>query len=743
MPSMAVHRSTAALLLFAIPGFAASSAFATTGSPIALSPTAVSTLGWVVRTAQGDAKELMAQGLELLRRGDDAGALEKFRAVVAADPSSEAAWSLWREVDKNVWLRMIAKGNEFEAIAKSLLAKAQPAMQAAKKDTAAVNDLVEKALGGDFVERQKAIGALATNHGAFAIQGMVGPLSDEGNDERRIRAIEAAYRLGGSGVPALMALLDSPNALLRRSAIIALGRIKDARSAAALAAQAATETDGAAKREAMAAAEASGMGGGVAVDALLNSAMAFLRQSPDFVRPSDANNVTWLLADGKLVDEPISRSLYGAEMARRMAVKALGLAPDEPRAVATVAMAYAEAVQQQRQMAASGAGEEDTKDLSAKIDAIHESLRLCGSAGLEMALQMALSSGDSRLSCTLLEAIGQTSVKGAAVPAVVGEAMKAPMRDVRIVAALVAAGMDPNFGANGALLSLLAEGVGERVQRIAVVIDEDSSRRDSLVKGFEDSRWFAASADSAATGLARLRRFPGTDLVVVSASLKDIVVDQVISELRGDDRTKGVAIVAVGAGSDAEMEAYKTRFADKVKGVVRAFDAAAMEKALEGGRMNPERERAEQLAAACAMAIGSASDLSGDAREACLAALADAAAGRADGVRLPALGALARFGGPAQQGAAVAVLSDAGASPAAKAAAANVLAAMGMRGAGLTDGAQKALGEALNSPEAAVRAAAASALGRWANVPSGVRSQWLRERGASLSGDAPKAEASN
>ncbi|HKE01217.1 MAG TPA: hypothetical protein VKE69_09425, partial [Planctomycetota bacterium] len=137
-----------------------------------------------VASAQG-AKELVEEAHELLRRGDDAAALEKMRAALATDPSPEEAMRIWREVDKDVWLRLTAKGGELELAGRAFMDRVKIPMKAARKDAAAIDALVNAAVGDDFKARQKAIQTLAAEHGPYAIQGMVGPLADAGNDDRR------------------------------------------------------------------------------------------------------------------------------------------------------------------------------------------------------------------------------------------------------------------------------------------------------------------------------------------------------------------------------------------------------------------------------------------------------------------------------------------------------------------------------------------------------------------------------
>lgn len=686
----------------------------------------------------GDAKDLMQQGLDFLRRGEDEKALATFRTVLGANPSNEDAWRIWREVDNAVFLRMLAKGGEYESIARAILAKATPSFQAAKKDPAAIEALVNDALGDDFAKRQAAVASLTGMYGAYTIQGLVGPLSDAGNDERRVRAMELAFRLGGAAVPPLVALLESPDATLRRSAAVTLGRGKDIRAAARLAVLAESDSDSVVKADARRAAMACGWAGleGSASDYLVGESMAYLRRNLEFVRPADMNDVVWDFVDGKLLDAAVPRGLFGSEMARRAALSAVAVRHDNAKALALVALANAEAG-----YLATGLSEDEGKAMAEKLAGIREELRLTGPAAMALGTSMALDAGDARVTIALLHEIAETTASGLAMPNVVGAAMGAANREVRLAASVVACAIDPNQANHPDVMKRLADAVGEKVQRVVLVVDENAERRAALVSGFEKARWFAAPCDTAVSAIARVRRFSGTDLIVLSASLKDMVAEQVIDELRADDRTKGVPIVVV---TDATgVEGAKTRFGANAKNVVSQFDAAAMDAAIEGQPMNPERARAEHLAAAAARAIAHCPTMPEMAKGDALAALAEAAQSRADLVRIPAMRALGRFGDAAQQGALAAVVSDANASVTAKAAACDALAAMGTRCLTLGPEAMKAADEALGHADASVRAAAAGALGSAPNCDAAMRAKILAAKAVpfSASGAAKAAEA--
>lgn len=721
-----LRSATAAWLLTGIPaGFISFASIANA----AMAPVAI----------QGDAKDLMQQGLDLLRRGEDAAALEKFRAAVASNPSNEDAIRIYKEVDEAVWLRMLAKGGDYEQIARALLAKATPVLGEYKKDSAVINPLVDQALGDDFAARQIAIAKLAGGHGPYAIQHLVGGFADAGNDTRRIRAMEAAFRIGSVGVPALLAVLESADATARRSATVVLGRLKDPRGLAPVAFVAETDGDSIVRAEARLAAESLGGAGYKATDLLTTTAIHYLRQNNDYVKLTETNSIVWDQVDGKIVDMATSRALFGVEMARRSAMKSLIANPENAHALGVLAMIQAEGRVLVKSMP-------DDKALADKIPAISEELRLCGSDALMHGLQLALELGDSRLACELIQEVAATATRGSADVAnkLMAIAGKANSREVRLTAAAGATIIDGHSATRDDVAAALAEAVGERVQRVAVIIDENADRRGTLEAGFSGARWFAATADSGISGLARIRRFAGCDVILVSSSLKDVVAEQLINELKTDERTKNIPVLAIAP--EKETDGTKARFGDKIKGVVAKFDAAAMDTAVGETPLNPERMRAEDLAAAAARGLAAADSIPPSAQNAVLTALADAAGGRADVVRVPAIDALGRFGGDAQQGALAGVLNDTNASTTAKSSAGLALAGLGSRGVVFAAETLKALEGALGHADAGVRAAAASALGRTANLDAAARLKMLQSKQMTLStggAAAPSGGGSN
>ena len=102
-------------------------------------------------TSLDEASDLFNEGVELLNRGEDAAALEKFSAVLALDPSNEAAYELWKSTEHEVWLNILVKGGQYELIAKRLMNKAELGRAEKADDEAAIRGLLREIQGDDVI----------------------------------------------------------------------------------------------------------------------------------------------------------------------------------------------------------------------------------------------------------------------------------------------------------------------------------------------------------------------------------------------------------------------------------------------------------------------------------------------------------------------------------------------------------------------------------------------------------------
>ena len=205
---------------------------------------------------------LYSEGVDLLSRGRKTEALAKFQAILAADPTNEAAYELWKEADHQVFLDLIVEGGEYQLVAERLLARAKLGRSEHRNDAGAVRALVSEMLGeSDALVRRRTVTQLSSEHGPYAAPALVPYLGNEGDGDRRVLAMATLIELGGDVVWPLIAALGSDHAYQRRNVAICLGRIGDPRAAGALEAIAALDGDSAVVKAAKSAAAACGSTG--------------------------------------------------------------------------------------------------------------------------------------------------------------------------------------------------------------------------------------------------------------------------------------------------------------------------------------------------------------------------------------------------------------------------------------------------------------------------------------------------
>ena len=70
--------------------------------------------------AQGS--DSFKEGVDLMARGRQDEALVAFQTVLAAEPSAEEAYEIWKSTDDaRIWLDMLTMGGEFELVAKRIM----------------------------------------------------------------------------------------------------------------------------------------------------------------------------------------------------------------------------------------------------------------------------------------------------------------------------------------------------------------------------------------------------------------------------------------------------------------------------------------------------------------------------------------------------------------------------------------------------------------------------------------------
>ena len=617
-----------------------------------------------VAAAPQDAADLFNEGIDLLERGDDAAALEKFTAVLASDPSNEEAYELWKSTKHEVWLQMLVKGGQYELVAKRLIDRAKIGRAETADDEGAIRELLSGVQDDDVIVRARAIRALAANHGEYAVQYMLPTLGDENASDRRVLFMQALTEMGTDVVLPLVAALGTDDAYLRRNIALTLGYIGDPRSGAALTWFAFNDEDDGVRRAAAQAAKKVGSQG----DALA----LFLQLGDDYhhgratvLRAVDYSDVVWNWGDDGLYSTAVPRYLYADELSKNSYYGALAADSGSLDARAGLARAY---VSQQIEIALRGEAGQDVTGLADQVGKASIAVNATGIDALDRALAWAVRDSDTTTAIGLIRVIGDGAF--AAVPglhAALSSADAAMSGEAAVALGRIA--HRSRTVASPEVVSALGAAAGREIMRLGVVIDGQAARGQAITEALASNGMVVNFWDRGAMGLALLKRVPGVDVIVVSDELPDLTVDQVLHEISLDERTANTPVVMI-----TESEDWADRVAATITGAGET-DAieAAMSDSLDG-----DRARADDLAGRAAEVLAGLG-LAGGNISGAVDSLAGTLGSRGDSVTIPAMTALATVGTSDAIPALMGVLGDDGRSEAARIAAADAVAQIAAR----------------------------------------------------------------
>ena len=667
---------------------------------------------------QDDLKTTFNQGVEMLQRGHHDEALAAFQKVLAMSPTEEQAYDLWKSTEPRTWTDLLVEGGQFELAAKRLIELARVRRKALANDEGAIKPLVVTAVtDGDAMARRKAILALSSNHGEYAVPYLLPYLGSENNDdERRVLAMHALSAMDTDVVaPLSEALANGTDAILRRNVALVLGNIGDRRAAAMLLYAAKTDADESVKSAAAGSAKKVGAQG-EAVPALLALGDAYHNGRTEVLGPRGVGEVVWKVADGKLVAEPVPPSLFNDEMALRAYRHALRADPTSVAALAGVARSYSSEKSQIDLLAAGG---QDVGPWKARAEAAQSIVLSAGVPALDTALVWSVKSGDAPAGAAIASALGDvaTSPTGGLQAALQSHdgAMAA-----EAAVALGTIAVRTNASASPETVQVLAQSVGREIQRVAAVVGEGEGVA-SVADALEKHGVFVARYPTGAIASTMIRRSPGLDVVVIAETLKDLTTAQVVDEIKADDRTKAIPVVVVAKDPAAAAGIYGDKIAGATAGVA---DMAAIDTAL-GKELEGDRARASTLAARSANVLAHLAHAGRTDVSAAIGALAGAMS-RPDPVASPSILALSVVGGASEAPGLVAVLADEKRSEEVRAASGSALAGiLGRAPAALDQAALTQIaGVAGSNAPPAVKSAASRALGR-AQMDPAVRADIL------------------
>jgi len=645
------------------------------------------------------------KAIEALDRGAPEEALGLLQKVLGTDPSNEAAYELWVNTEHTVWLKMLLKGGEFELLTKELMDRAKMGRKQRQNNPDAIRELVKELSNDDVLVRTRVTNQLASDFGEYAVPILIYSLADQQNNDRRVNVITALSKMGSDVVPPLVeALIDSPDAFLRKNVALTLGYVRDPRATAALADAAAFDADTGVKQAAGQA--LAKLGGGTDVGAMfLALGDAYYSESDAVLMPHQYSDVIWRWEGNGLQSIDTPRFLYAPEMAKKAYYRALSRLADPAKALAGIARC---AVTESGRLAQWKAAGQDAGDWESRLATDDLAAQMAGPEALDLALGQALKGDMVAASglCRLLAASGKT------VTANLREALAASQSLAVQGEAAVALGRIAYRNrevASPEAVAALTTAAGHEVLRIGAIIGGDEASGNKLAAELETMGYSASFWPSGARGLLSVQSLPGVDLIVVAENnLGNLTARQVVNDLRKDPRTAKTPIYIRVSSPEADASTF-----GNVNGLIVPGDdlkATAAAAAMEP--LNRDREEALLLAARAAHTLhllAAGKSEIGGAAEALAATLGD----RPDEVVVPALGALQFVGGASQVERIAAVVGNAERSEASRVAAADALAGIFSR-SGTTDaGILKVLQEtAQKDSSLAVRAATAGALGR-------------------------------
>ena len=644
-----------------------------------------------------DIQAMFEEGVDLLQRGRDAEALRAFERVLAADPSNEQAYELFKATEHTVWLDMLSRDGDLELVAKRMMGLAQMGRLEKQDDADAIRPLVAELSSDDPINRRSAIRQLAAEHGEYAVPHMISALGDVAEEERRVSVMQALTEMNADVVMPLLAALDSPNAFLRRNVALVLGYIGDDRAAGHLGWLAATDDDGGVREAAARSLDRLDASGPGALVLLLEQGEAYHLRRDDVLADFQYSRVVWSWADG-LTATPVERAFYPDELAKLALRRALEVDPSSTEARAGLARAHAGQAAIAQSLASAGS----EVDIDA---AMAEALpmALVGADALDMALAKSVAQADHATAgvlCHVTAAMANAPTAGLRAALASGDAALASEAAIAM-GSMCASG---KASADADLVAALGDVARRSVVRLAMVIDPDADRAQAMEAALAADGVSVTTVASGVEGLSLLRRVAGVDAVVLAERLPDLTAQQVISEIRATSRLAEAPILILSDEAEVASDIY----ADLAQGVLGEPDAVAVSEAMSAN-LNADRTRADMLstqAAGLLATLAGAGAPVGDVAD----HLTSSLVGRPDGVATKAAAALGATGSASHVGPLAAVLTDADRSDEVRAAAGFAAAQIVQRTGAAADAAD--LLETAGSDAAIeVRKAAAALLG--------------------------------
>ena len=657
----------------------------------------------LVTPARVDVQEDFKEGVDLYLRGHKEEALAKFQAVLAADPSNEEAYELWKATDAQIFNDLLVEGGEYRLVTQRLLERATIGRRERQNDPEEISKLVSSLRStDDAIERRRIIQTLAANHGEYAVPRLLPALADAGDADWRVTAMHALTEMDTDVVQPLLAALGTEDAYQRANVAMVLGYIGDHRAAPALQYLAETDAD---ERVQVAAGQAA-----MKCGASGSTLEQFLRLGDDYhfrrknvLRDFDYSRVLWSW-NGALEAHPVPRALYNNELAKRAYYDALAVDGQSVDALAGIARECTDIVSKLEFLATQG---EDVDALREQADQGALAVAAGGVDAIERALAWSVVSEDVSSAIHLIRTLAEMAP---APTESLNSALDSESGALRGEAAVALGRIALRIGsaASQHVVQTLGDVAGREVVRIAVVIDANADRAAATVAALEAQGVLVNHRGNGGQGLALLSRVPGLDVLIVGDGLPDMTIDQVVVAAGKNLSTADTPVVLMTAD-----EGLGEAWSDRVAAVSSGPDDLSALEEIFAQSLTGDRAQADALAASAAETLASLALAGNTQIDSVLTSLTGPLAHRSDAVTLPCMRALGLAGTPAELAPLAAVALDGSRSEEARVTAATAMGDIFGRNTVSVD-ASAGLEEVVTDGEAplAVRRAAAMALGR-------------------------------
>jgi HEAT repeat protein len=518
-------------------------------------------------------KELFDGGMSALEKNDFEGALAKFKALFQEDPNQSQILDLIRSTETKNFLKMLMKGGEYEQAAKYFLSRSHEALKARSRDREKILALVETAIKDpDLDKRRNASRQIMAEHGAFAVPELVKYLGSNDTDER-VRAIFVIEDIGVESVLPLVEVLNSPDAQVRQTTIIALRKLLDPRAYPILDWLAKSKDQPESVRRAAENAMKSlseylpGMQNISPDDAFVKLADMYYTKAPEVLRELGSVNTMWKWDEGQLKYTDCPAFMFHLRLAEKACNMALASNPMSANARSMLAIVYAA-----QQVSLAGAPKEWQDSEAGKAEAARlgmadAAIRSSGVGTLMGALGIAQKYNDAPVAIAILKALPSYTNIPLGEGSTLVMALTAQDQRIQRTAAMTAVRLNPKtaFPRSEMVVQLVGDAAALSSVRQVLVVCDDSKAAAQMQTDLAAAGMHAVVSRTGGDGLTRSKQAP-FDVVVVASGLKDMMAQQVINEIRRDFRTKATPIVLATAEAAAEGE--RGLYKDTIQGVV-------------------------------------------------------------------------------------------------------------------------------------------------------------------------------